>query len=77
VLFCCVAPPTVDARTSTPSKNEAATLLHLDFGYLGIQGLSSTQSAHRSLLQPQRSHPHHVVTAGGFQLVGFYSSLIV
>jgi hypothetical protein len=35
---------------------------HLDFGYLGIQGLSSTRSAHRSLLQPQHLDPHDALT---------------
>jgi hypothetical protein len=56
---CCIAPPTIDTRTLTPSKNEAATAClqaaavhRLDFGYLGIQGLSSTSNAHQSLLQP-------------------------
>jgi hypothetical protein len=39
---------------------------HLDFGYLSIQGLSSSWSAHRSLLQLQHSH-HDAAIAGGFQ----------
>jgi hypothetical protein len=83
----CVAPPTVDARTSTPPRRtrlllclQAAATHHLDFGYLGIQGLSSTWSAHRSLLQPQRSHPHDDAIPGGLPIasyLSFYSSLIV
>ena len=54
---------------------------HLDFGYLSIQGLSSSQSPHQSLLQPQHSHPHDAATAGDINssapTFGFYSSLIV
>jgi hypothetical protein len=41
-----------------------------------LQGLSSTWSAHQSLLQPQHSHPHVAVIAGGFQLVGSYLQLL-
>jgi hypothetical protein len=54
---------------------------HLDFGYLGVQELSSYQSPHRSLLRPQHSHTHDVATAGDFNpsapTFGFYSNLIV
>jgi hypothetical protein len=45
---------------------------HLEFGYLGVKGLSSSWSAHRSLFQPQHLHHHDTATAGGFQPVGSY-----
>jgi hypothetical protein len=32
----CVAPSTVDARTSTPEERGCATRQHLDFSYLTI-----------------------------------------
>jgi hypothetical protein len=60
---------------------QAAAAHHIDFGYLGIQGLSSTQSTHQSLLQPQHPHPHDATTARDFSpstpTNGFCSSLIV
>jgi hypothetical protein len=85
MLFCYVAPSIVDARTSTPPEEQATVVSpdhdHLDFGYLGIQWLSSSWSAHRSLLQPQHAHLHDVEIEGGFNpsapTFGFYSSLIV
>jgi hypothetical protein len=68
MLFCYVAPSIVDARTSTPPEEQATVVSpdhdHLDFGYLDIQWLSSSWSAHRSLLQPQHAHLHDVETEG-------------
>jgi hypothetical protein len=76
VPFCCVVLPIVDARTSTLPEDQTSDVSpdrdHLDFGYLGIQGLSSSWSTHRSLLQPQHSHHHDAAAAGGFQPVGSY-----
>jgi hypothetical protein len=48
-----------------------------DSGYLGIEGLSSTWRAHRSLLQPQHLHPRYAATAGGFQPVDSYLRLLL
>jgi hypothetical protein len=79
VLFCSAAPPTVDTRTSTPQRTwhlHAVAALHPDFGYLDIQGLSSTWSAHRSLLQLQHSHPHDVAIVG-VSTVGSYLRLLL
>jgi hypothetical protein len=50
---------------------------HLDLGYLGIKGLSSTCGIRRFLLQSQHLRHHDAATVGGCQFVGFYLRLIL
>jgi hypothetical protein len=50
----------VDPSRRTSYSYVSLDHYHLDFG---IQGLSSSWSAHQSLLQPQHSHPHYAMTA--------------
>jgi hypothetical protein len=50
---------------------------HLDFGYLGIQGLSSSRGPHQSVLQPQHSHPYNAMIVGGFEPVNSYLRLLL
>jgi hypothetical protein len=62
----------VDPSRRTGFYCVSADRYHLDFGYLGISGLSSSWSTHQSLLQSQHSHHHDATTVGGFQPVGSY-----
>jgi hypothetical protein len=54
------------ATTTSDQHPPFVSYDHVDFGYLDMHGLSSIQSAHRSLLQPQHSHHHNTITVGGF-----------